>query len=94
MNLKDISAAALKLSRDDQLRLVTSVNGNLRMVALCSFSPGTKVRFNTRSGVSIEGKVVRVNNKNVKVESRYDRYGTDVGHTVTWTVSPQLLTNA
>jgi len=93
---EDVFVAAMSLPRDEQLKLIQNITSHLANEARHSFRPGSSVKFKTRNGIEIHGKVLRVNNKSVKVESMSDRTGNNNygNHPVIWTVSPQLLTPA
>jgi len=92
VTVQDVMAAALTLSREDRQKLQQLLNSNLRSEVMASFYPGDKVKFKARSGVTIEGLVIRVNAKSVKVSSSQDRYGqVNSRGKVTWTVSPQFI---
>lgn len=92
MKSTEIITEILKLPLDEANRVVKEAYLCLQQKARVSVRAGQKVTFRSKYGPQIEGRVTRVNRKNVLVASKMDRYGKDAGGIVTWTVSPALLT--
>lgn len=51
--------------------------------------PGTKVKFRHSNGFTIEGTLLKVNYKTVKIAGNKDRHGRPAN--VNWSVSPNLV---
>ncbi|SRR5258708_2446542 len=83
----------VEYSREDQLELVKQLVQYVADTAVLSLRPGQMVKFKTRNGVWIEGKIIRVNQKSIKITSRQDRQGSSSpdGRIISWSVSPSLV---
>lgn len=99
VTVDDVMTAAETLSLEDKRILHTRLSDlckaefdlAARTKAL-EFRHGDLVSFyNTKEAIHISGKVVKVNPKNIVVETRVGRYGIPSSNPVRWTVSPGLL---
>lgn len=81
MTLHEVFAAAMKLSDNDQRRLIEMIRAEIQ----ASFRPGERVSFIDKRGQVVIGIIDRVNQKSVSLHEA-DR------PTHRWKVSPQLLT--
>lgn len=90
-NFADVYKAASTLSREDRQTLERMLNDQLKSEVRRSFFPGDKVKFQSRNGAMIEGIVIRVNQKTVKVSSKMDKYGHVASFPMTWIVAPQFV---
>jgi len=87
----EVYKAASTLNREDRQTLERMLSDQLKSEVRRSFFPGDKVKFKSRTGAMIEGIVIRVNQKTVKVSSKMDKYGQVVTFPMTWIVAPQLV---
>lgn len=90
MNMMEINKAVSEMSREqlaDLSRMMKRRYNDIERIAKACFRVGDQVVFTDRYGDTVEGKVIKINPKRVKVEqSREGRAP------ITWTVSPTLLT--
>jgi len=88
----DILDAIAKLPISVQSEIARTLTDRIQYNAKRQLHVGVKVSFRTKHGVYIEGTVIKVNGKSVKVLAGKNRYGNETLGNVQWTVSPQLLT--
>lgn len=88
----DILDAIAKLPISVQSEIARTLTDRIQYQAKSLIRVGVRVSFRTKHGVDIEGIVLKVNGKSVKVLATKDRYGMETRGHVQWTVSPQLLT--
>ena len=86
MNIQEIKSGVLGLDNNELNDIVSTINyrrKELNRQVKNQFSVGDVVWFNSRKGIKVEGKITKINRKNIVV-SQDDKY-------VSWNVSPSLL---
>jgi len=92
--LQDMYQVIKLLDREDKVKLGEMLRDHLSREAGLEFSPGDKIKFATRHGILIEGVILRLTGKNMKIASKQDRNGNAQPRAVNWTVSRQLVSPA
>lgn len=93
VTMREVSEMLLKevknLPREEMLFVLRSLGAFANQPY--AFRPGQRVKFRSQYGMDIEGTIVKVNRKSIKVSAYIGRGGMKLQYPVQWAVSPSLL---